>query len=262
MTNDTTYILTCINNLANSSSGRLAIRRRDTNGIIYSAYLSTTGKKELKFTASSETFSNGWYISIMVTGSTSTTSSIDISNLMLREASIADDTFEPYRIPTDERVYSLDIAAANVSQYVPNPGGGIYWITIADHYSTQNNQFDIYVSTPDSDGGHFFGVSKDYPIPKHEVKLPHFHNYKENAISFGLIATNSDPVMAISSNPGILSSSHTTSMWDKLFGNSTHPTFLDFLDIKDGLPTSYVHIHLCDDGGIRNQADYEAYIGG
>lgn len=110
--NNITYILTCINNLA-MSTALLTIRRRDTNIIAYSASLSTTGKKELKFTASSEKFPNGWYVSILVTRGTSSTGSADISNLMLREASIADDTFEPYQTPTDERF----------KDYLPLSGG-------------------------------------------------------------------------------------------------------------------------------------------
>lgn len=179
---------------------------------------------------------------------------------MLRDGSISDDNFEPYQKPTDERISSLDIAVANVSQYVPDPDEGIYWITIIDHYSTTwNNQFDIYISTPNSnDRGYFFGASEDYPIPKPEVKLPRFHSYKGKAISFGIIAGVSDPVMAISSNPGMFSSTHTTSRWDKVFDVDT---FLDFCDVKDGSATNYMHIHLCNDGGIRSQAEYEAYIG-
>lgn len=110
--NGITYILTCINNLA-TSTAQLAIRRGDTNVVVYTTSLSTTGKKELKFTASSEKFPNGWYVSILVTGGTSSTGSADISNLMLREASIADDAFEPYQTPTNERF----------KDYLPLSGG-------------------------------------------------------------------------------------------------------------------------------------------
>lgn len=110
--NSITYILTCINNLA-TSTALLSVRRRDTNKNVYFTSLSTTGKKELKFTADSEKFPNGWYVSILVTGRTSSTGSADISNLMLREASIADDAFEPYQTPTNERF----------KDYLPLSGG-------------------------------------------------------------------------------------------------------------------------------------------
>ena len=250
------YIVSGTNNIANSL-GRISINNRTDQLAYTKVNLSSTGSFSFEIVPSD--YPDGFWLQVYMTSTSSTTAtgSVNISNFMIREASIADDTFEPYRIPTDERVYSLDIAAANASQYVPDPDKST-WITIIDHYSTRNNQFDIYIST-NSDGGYFFGVSESYPIPEHEVKLPRFHNYKENAISFGLVgADSSDPVMAISSNPGMFSPSHTTSMWDKVFSNLT---FFEFLDVKDGMPTRYMHIHLCDDGGIRNQAEYEAYIG-
>ena len=135
--NGITYILTCINNLATSDS-MLAVRRRDTNVIMYAASLSTTGKKELKFTASSEKFPNGWYISILATRGTSTTGSVDISNLMLREASIADDDFEPYQTPTDDRfkeylplsLWEAAEAQAPSSVTIPNPDCERYIVTV------------------------------------------------------------------------------------------------------------------------------------
>jgi hypothetical protein len=98
-----TYTVSCVNNSASTTTGRLTIRRRTTNSIIKSVSFSTTGNKSITFTPDEETFPNGWYISVMATGSTSTTGNIDISNFMLCEASIADDTFEPYVMPTDEK---------------------------------------------------------------------------------------------------------------------------------------------------------------
>jgi hypothetical protein len=101
--NNATYVVSCINNLVTETNGRLTVRSRRDNVVKYTVNFQTTGEKELIFTVDPETFPDGWYISIMATGSTSTTGSIDISNLMLREASISDDTFEPYVTPTDEK---------------------------------------------------------------------------------------------------------------------------------------------------------------
>lgn len=97
-----TYTVSCINNLASTVDGRLAIRKADTNQIVTRVGFNSTGKKSITFTPDVETFPNGWYISVLATGSKSTTGKIDVSNLMLREASISDDTFEPYVTPTDE----------------------------------------------------------------------------------------------------------------------------------------------------------------
>lgn len=101
--NNATYVVSCINNLVTETDGRLTVRSRRDNTVKYTVNFKTTGEKKLIFTVDSETFPDGWFISIMATGSTSTTGSIDISNLMLREASISDDTFEPYVTPTDEK---------------------------------------------------------------------------------------------------------------------------------------------------------------
>jgi hypothetical protein len=120
--NNATYVVSCINNLVTETAadGRLAVRSRENNKIKYSVSFKTTGKKELIFTADPETFPNGWYISIMATFSTSTTGSIDISNLMLREASISDDTFEPYVTPTDERIVDLEARVAALEAIINN----------------------------------------------------------------------------------------------------------------------------------------------
>lgn len=110
--NNATYIISCINNVASTTQGRLAVRTVGSNVVKYETSLSTTGAKKLKFTADSETFPDGWYISIMATGSTSTTGSIDISKLMLRSGDIDDDTFEPYITPTDSRIAALEARVA------------------------------------------------------------------------------------------------------------------------------------------------------
>ncbi len=91
-----TYTVSCVNNLASTTSGRLAVRKLTTNQIVKSVSFSTTGNKSITFTPDVETFPNGWYISVLATGSTSTTGNIDISQLMLRDSSISDDTFEPF----------------------------------------------------------------------------------------------------------------------------------------------------------------------
>jgi hypothetical protein len=110
--NNATYVVSCINNLVTETDGRLTVRSRENNLIKYSVNFKTTGKKELIFTVDPETFPDGWFISIIATGSASTTGNVDISNLMLREASVSDDTFEPYVTPTDERIALLEARIA------------------------------------------------------------------------------------------------------------------------------------------------------
>ncbi len=178
---------------------------------------------------------------------------------MLREASISDGTFEPYVQPTDERI-ALYIARLDQRIYElekasrpAEPDQGEYWISIINN---SRIDFDIYISIPTEDGGYFFDQNR------RTLSGNEFHNSLlcfGNDFQIGLAAGTSDPVMAISSNPGMFSSSHTASRWDKYFSVDE---FLDMCDVKDGSATNFITIHLCDDGGIRNQADYEAYIGG
>lgn len=118
--NNATYVVSCINNLVTETDGRLTVRSRENNSVKYTVNFKTTGKKELIFTVDPETFPDGWYISIIATGSTSKTGNIDISNLMLREASIADDTFEPYEVPTDDRITALEARVAALEAIINN----------------------------------------------------------------------------------------------------------------------------------------------
>jgi hypothetical protein len=51
-------------------------------------------------------------ISLLITNASGTDGSIDISELMLKEVSISDDTFEPYITPTDSRIAALEARVA------------------------------------------------------------------------------------------------------------------------------------------------------
>lgn len=130
-----TYTVSCANNLASTTGGRLAIRKRTTNNIAKSVSFSTTGNKSITFTPDEETFPDGWYISVMGTGSTLETGYIDISQFMLRDGSIDDDTFEPYKSSVQTQIGETNtkivqtahgitqtVAAANAVEYIIPPG--------------------------------------------------------------------------------------------------------------------------------------------
>lgn len=99
--NGKTYVVSCTNNAVNAL-GSLAIRNRATNVIYKNVSFNTLGVKSITFTPNTTDFPNGWMISLFITSTSGADSNIDISDLMLREVSISDDTFEPYQIPTDE----------------------------------------------------------------------------------------------------------------------------------------------------------------
>lgn len=118
--NDGASYIVSFNNNEENTNGRLTIRSRGDNRVRHQVSLNTVGKKKLEFTADPELFPSGWYISLLVTGSTSETASIDVSGLMLREASISDDTFEPFVTPTDERIIALEARVAALEAIINN----------------------------------------------------------------------------------------------------------------------------------------------
>ena len=101
--NGKTYVISCKNNVVNTS-GSLAIRHRVTNIIYKGASFKTLGVKSITFTPNVTDFPNGWLISLFITNASGASDSIDISELMLKEVSISDDTFEPYQEPTDSLI--------------------------------------------------------------------------------------------------------------------------------------------------------------
>ena len=89
--NGKTYVVSCKNNAVNTS-GSLAIRHRVTNIIYKGASFNTLGVKSIIFTPNTTDLPNGWMISLFITNASGADSSIDISELMLKEVSISDDT--------------------------------------------------------------------------------------------------------------------------------------------------------------------------
>lgn len=147
--------------------------------------------------------------------------------------------------------YQLRFFRSKNVEVGPNPDEGEYWITVINN---SGSDIDFYASTPEADGGQFF--DKDLTLYADE---PNSMLLDGGKFQFGIIAGTSDPVMGISSNPGMFGGSHSPSAWDKQFSVDE---FLDFCDVKDGSATNYITIHLCSDGGIRSQAEYESYVGG
>ena len=113
--NGHSYVVSFINLLENAHAS-VTIRRSDTYVIKYSSgALSTLGNKTFTFTFTDEEFPEGAYVSLRCTDGTGVAGAASISELMLRESTILDDTFEPYQIPTDERF----------EDYLPLSGGTV-----------------------------------------------------------------------------------------------------------------------------------------
>lgn len=179
-----------------------------------------------------------------------------VSNLiykpMLREASIADDTFEPYQIPTDELIARLDQRIYELERInekpTADPDEGEYFITVFNNFGSD---CDIWLSTPFADDGEFY--DKDKAGGSHWVGAYHRPlNYYGKPLMVLFRAGTGDIVMTLNNSQ---------SGQGRFYKEFDVDEFLDMCDVKDGSATNYISIHLCDDGGIRNQVEYEAYIG-
>lgn len=236
------YIVSGTNNIANSL-GRISINNRTDQLAYTKVNLSSTGSFSFEIVPSD--YPDGFWLQVYMTSTSSTTAtgSVNISNFMLREAVIEDDTFEPYCMPIDILMARLDdriSALETASKPTPDPDEGQYYITV--YNNTGIDLLYLILTTPQNDGGEFNprgGSTKSV----HKDML-----YFGGVFGVLFEAGTSDTVMSIT-NAGT---------WNHDFDVDE---FLNMCDDKDGSATNYISIHLCDDGGIRNQAEYEAYIG-
>lgn len=174
-----------------------------------------------------------------------------VFKLMVWDGSIADDTFEPYVTPTDELIARLDQRIYELERInekpTADPDEGDYFITVFNDFGSD---CDIWLTTPIADGGAFY----DKYVYSHWVTTYHRPlDYCGKRIMVLFRAGTGDIVMTLNSSQ---------SGQGRFYKQFDVDTFLDMCDVKDGSATNYISIHLCDDGGIRSQAEYEAYIGG
>lgn len=245
------YIVSGTNNIANSL-GRISINNRTDQLAYTKVNLSSTGSFSFEIVPSD--YPDGFWLQVYMTSTSSTTAtgSVNISNFMIREASIADDTFEPYRIPTDELIARLDQRIYELERInekpTADPDEGEYFITV---FNNSGSDCDIWLTTPIADDGVFY--DKDKAGGSHWVYEYHRPlNYYGKRIMVLFRAGTGDIVMTLNSSQ---------SGQGRFYKQFDVDTFLNFCDVKDRSATNYISIHLCDDGGIRNQAEYEAYIG-
>ena len=236
------YIVSGTNNIANSL-GRISINNRTDQLAYTKVNLSSTGSFSFEIVPSD--YPDGFWLQVYMTSTSSTTAtgSVNISNFMIREAVIEDDTFEPYCMPIDILMARLDdriTALETASKPTPDPDEGQYYITV--YNNTGIDLLYLILTTPQNDGGEF-------NPGWHSTQSVHKDMLYFGGV-FGVLfeAGTSDTVMSIT-NAGT---------WNHDFDVDG---FLNMCDDKDGSATNYVSIHLCADGQIRNKAEYEAYIG-
>jgi hypothetical protein len=117
--NGHSYVVSFINLLENAHAS-VTIRRSDTYVIKYSSgALSTLGNKTFTFTFTDEEFPEGAFVSLRCTDGTGVAGAASISELMLRESTILDDTFEPYQEPTDLRTIKVKQSLNVQKKYYP-----------------------------------------------------------------------------------------------------------------------------------------------
>lgn len=148
--------------------------------------------------------------------------------------------------------YNLRFFRSEDAEIGPNVDDGEYWFTVYNHSGAD---LEMFFSTPETGGGRYFDDEKTSLGGEFPTLL------KDNGkVRFGLVAGTASQVFGISNNEGLFTGSHVPSGWDKIYGVS------DFLSLRDtdesGNATNYITLHICEDGVIRNQANYDAYKGG
>ena len=147
--------------------------------------------------------------------------------------------------------YNLRFFRSKDAEIGPKPDEGEYWFKI---YNQSGSDLELYVSTPEEDGGRFFDDEKNSCGGEFGILL------KDNgSTQFGLVAGTGSNVFGISLNEGLFKASHVPSSWDHAYNVSE---FLGLQDVEDGNPTGYITLYFCDDGVIRNRAEYESYTSG
>ena len=132
----------------------------------------------------------------------------------------------------------------------PDVSKGRYWVKV---YNDSGEDIDlVYFNTPSEDGGTLF-----------DANGPLAGGCKNTfpggcIIQFGLqLSLSPSEVLFTMSNNGNPNEEGHDDTGDISF---TADTFENFLEVKNDKLTGYVVIHVCDDGEIRNQQDYEEYI--
>lgn len=157
------YIVSGTNNIANSL-GRISINNRTDQLAYTKVNLSSTGSFSFEIVPSD--YPDGFWLQVYMTSTSSTTAtgSVNISNFMIREAVIEDDTFEPYVTPTDEKKQDKPLRLA-----LPGSDTAVIW-DITDLYKyffvivqrSDNKNMSILLSS---------GFLGDYILPDGQSEI-------------------------------------------------------------------------------------------
>lgn len=131
----------------------------------------------------------------------------------------------------------------------PDPENGRYWVKI---YNDSGSDIDyLFFAKPLVDGGRFYDDDGPIDNEKNEICTTMAAGSKRE---FGIIVGSTEPVFTISHNEDINTSSHVNDGEDQSFDSST---LENYFEEKDGKITGFIIMHICEDGTIRNQADFE-----
>ena len=129
----------------------------------------------------------------------------------------------------------------------PDPENGKFIIKI---YNDSGEDIDgLFLATPTIGGGTWY--TDEGPAPGERTRA--MANGACFMIGLQLSSSPSSIVFTMSQNPGINDPSH-TALGDYSFDESA---FESFLEVKGGRLTGYAIFHICPDGSIKNQSQFE-----
>lgn len=129
-----------------------------------------------------------------------------------------------------------------------DPSSGKLWLKI--YNDTGAEITTMYIATPTEGGGTFY--YDEGPLPGERSK--NMPNGSIFSIGLQLSSTPSSTVFTISQSMDINSPSH-VGTGDISFDEAS---FANYLEVKNGKVTGKAIFHICSDGVIRNQADFDA----
>lgn len=132
----------------------------------------------------------------------------------------------------------------------PDPDNGKYCVRV---YNDTGAQIEYLFFAQPLTAGRFFDDDGPIDSANNEINTTMLAGGK---YEFGMLGIGAvEPILTMSHNENINTAGHVNDGEDVVFDSTT---FSKYLEEKDGKITGYVIMHICSDGTIRNQAEFDS----